>query len=332
MTVIRSAAWKEESSSVNEFHKLIKRLGILRKYVFWLLLRSPFDALRTWMTAAMMKSVFQCLQTSDQRTLPLLCIGYGLLCTLLFVYNGVVWSSYAAFAAKTQAMLQKKMIERLRNQPYGRLENRLTGEWLTRLNSDIEEACMMMNAPLRIPHAVVAVVNTLLSAYLMMRSSLLLTGIVCMCILPHLWLNYRLVLKGIPVLKETAQKALAKCTSDIGPLMTQAEAILVYDAGELLLNKCEESSLNLMKANLRIHKKNAVGQMLKPLFGIGGYFLVLLIGCGLIGKGRMSFPELIYCFQVRSSVLGGVFMLVSCMGNIRANSVCIKRVNSMLEQ
>ena len=137
MTVIRSAAWKEESSSVDEFHKLIKRLDILRKYVFWLLLRSPFDALRTWMTAVMMQSVFQCLQTSDQRTLPLLCIGYGLLCTLLFVYNGVVWSS------------------------------------------------------------------------------LLLTGIVCMCILPHLWLNYRLVLKGIPALKEAAQKALGFSLDEI---------------------------------------------------------------------------------------------------------------------
>ena len=33
MTVIRSAVWKEESSSVDEFHKLIKRLDILRKYV-----------------------------------------------------------------------------------------------------------------------------------------------------------------------------------------------------------------------------------------------------------------------------------------------------------
>ena len=36
-----------------------------------------------------------------------------------------------------------------------------------------------------------------------------------MCILPHLWLNYRLVLKGIPALKEAAQKALGFSLDEI---------------------------------------------------------------------------------------------------------------------
>ncbi len=317
---------------MNELYKMIRRLGMLRKYVFFLLLRAPFDALRTWMTASMIQSVFSCLQTGDDGVLPFLCIGYGLLCALLFLYNGVVWSSYAALAAKMQVRLQKNMMEKLQTQSCKRLESCLEGEWFTRLNSDIDAALAMMNAPLHVPHAVVAIVNTLVSSFLLMRSSLLLFGVVCICILPHLWVNYQMVLKNIPALKEESQKATAQCTSDIHPFITQADTITLYDAGGLLMNKYEESSLRLMKANLNLHKKNAVGQMLIPLFGIGGYFLVLLIGYGLIDRGTMLFSELIYCFQVRTSVLSGVFMLVSCMGNIRADSVCAKRVNDMFEQ
>lgn len=316
---------------MKELYKMTVKMGIVRQYIFLLILRAPFDAVRTWVTASMLQSVFGCLQRNEKESLPLLCGGYGLLFALLFLYNGAIWSIYAAFAAKTQAKVHKEMIGKLKKQPYRRLESRLGGEWLTRFNDDIEGAFMMMNGPLRVPHAVVAAVNTMVSVWLMIRSSLLLSAVVCLCILPHLWLNDRLALKRIPELKEASQKAVAQCTSDICPLIAQADTILLYDAGELLSGRCEESSLALMKANMRLHKKNAVEQMLKLLFGIGGYFLVLLTGCGLVGSGIMSFPELIYCFQVRGSVLGSVFMFVSCMGNIRAGSVCMKRVNDMLE-
>lgn len=38
--------------------------------------------------------------------LPEICVSYGILCALLFCYNGTVWSLYAAFAARAEAALR----------------------------------------------------------------------------------------------------------------------------------------------------------------------------------------------------------------------------------
>ena len=67
---------------MRDFCKLIKQMGILRKYIFLLLLRSPFDAARTWMLASLMKSIFHCLETGHAGWLPKICVVYGLICTM----------------------------------------------------------------------------------------------------------------------------------------------------------------------------------------------------------------------------------------------------------
>ncbi|MDE5698945.1 MAG: hypothetical protein K2I96_16330 [Lachnospiraceae bacterium] len=72
--------------------QLVRRMGIWRQYIILLLLRSPFDAFRTWMLANLMKSVFVCLETDNSGAFLKLCVVYGLLCAMLFVYNGIIWA------------------------------------------------------------------------------------------------------------------------------------------------------------------------------------------------------------------------------------------------
>ena len=69
-----STVWKGEDYIVNDLCRLLKRLGIRRKYIMLLLLRSPFDALRTWMQAGLLKAVFYCIETEEAGRLPGLCI------------------------------------------------------------------------------------------------------------------------------------------------------------------------------------------------------------------------------------------------------------------
>ena len=90
---------------------------------------------------------------------------------MLFVYNGIIWVEYAAFSAKVEIWLQKKMFEKILSLPIKQIDRRFSGEWITRLNSDIQAAFTMMNGPLNIPHLVVAVINTMLSCFLMLKSS-----------------------------------------------------------------------------------------------------------------------------------------------------------------
>ncbi len=313
------------------FIYLIKKMGILRKYIILLILRSPFDAARTWMKAALMKTVFLCLEMKDADKLSEICVIYGLICGLLFLYNGTVWSIYAAFSVKVEAMLHKKMLERLLSLSYKQVDSRLGGEWLTNLNSDIQAASMMMNGALNIPHAVVAIINTVLSSVWMFRGSLLMYALTGLFLFPHLFLHYHIVLKPMPKLKEASLNAMAESTSAIKPLITEAEIIQLYDAGDLMMQKCEESSRRLMKVNMSMHMRNAFSSAVMQLSGKGGYLVMLLLGYRVILAGNMAFSDLTWCFQVRGSILAGVSMLTTSLNHIKANLVCVNRINDTLK-
>ena len=282
------------------------------------------------MLAGLMKTTFLCLETGDSNHLLLKCLIYGLLCALLFLYNGTIWSAYAAFVAKTEALLQKMLLQKILNLPFRQITAFSGGTWLTKLNADVQAAGMMMNGPLNVPHVVVAVINTTLSSVLLLRSSLLLAAAAWGFILPHLLLHYRLVWKHMPHLKEVSLAAMSENTSAIKPLIADADTILLYDAGELMLKQCAKSSMKLMKANMRMHIRSAVGDVILRLFGISGYFFLLVLGYHLISIGTIDFPDLMYCFQMRGSVLAGISMLVASFNNIKTNWVCVKRIYDTL--
>lgn len=317
---------------MSELYRLIKRLGIRRKYFFLLILRAPFDALRAWMLANLMKTTFLCLEANDRGRLWTVCLIYGLICALLFFYNGTVWSIYAAFSAKTEARVLKLLLQKLMSLPYRRVDGCQGAEWMTRLNSDLQAANTMMSGPLNVPHAVTAVLNTMLSSLLMLGSSRLLFAVTWVFILPHMFINYRIVLKGLPKLKGEAQKAMAESTSVIEPLVAQAEAILLYDAGDLMMKKCGESSRRLMKRNQSVHMRNALSGAILQLIGYSGFFVMLTVGYSFILKGMMSLAEVMYCLQIRQSLLAGMFMLFNSRNNMKANSVCVKRINDALDE
>lgn len=307
-------------------------MGIRRKYIFLLLLRSPFDALRTWMSANLMKSVFLCLETDNSGKLRAICIVYGLICAMLFLYNGTVWSHYAAFSAKTEVRLLKKMFDRILGLPLKRIDRHFSGEWITKLNADVQAAFTMMNGPLNIPHAVVSVINTMLSSFLMFRSSPFLFGITWLLILPHLFINYKIVLAPVPKLKKESQSAMSENTSAIKPLIANADTILLYDADRLMIQKCNEASRKLMKINMEMHVRSALSYAVMRLFGIGGYLIILVIGYMSVYDGTMLLSDVVYCFQVRGAVLAGMLMFITCFNNIKTNSVCIKRINDTFEE
>lgn len=317
---------------MSDFRKMIKGMGIWRKYIFLLLLRSPFDAIRVWMLANLMKSVFFCLETNNSGLLLKICVGYGLFCAALFIYNGIIWSNCAAFSAKAEVRLQEKMLDKILCLPLKRVERHFSGEWITRLNSDIQAVFTMMNGPFNIPHLVVAIINTMLSSFLMLKCSPLFVCVTWTFIVLQLFMNYKLVLEVLSKLKVESQNAMSENTSSVKPLITDADTILLYNAGALLMQNCETSSRNLMKSNMKIHVRNALSDAGGRLLGIGGYLVILLMGYGFISNGTMAFSDLVYCFQVRGSMIAGMIMLVTCLNNLKANAVCVKRVNGVFEE
>ncbi len=302
------------------------------KYIFLLILRSPFDALRAWMMAWLMKSTFLCVETQNTEKLLTECVLYGLICGALFFYNGTIWSIYAAFAAKVEAELQRMMLSKMMTASLGQVNSRSSGEWITKINSDIHTVFVLMNGPLNIPQVVVSAVNLTVSSFLLCRSSLWLFAATWIFILPHAFLNFQVVQKPLPGLREDALNALSESTSAIKPFITEADTILSYDAGNLVMDICEKSSRKLMKINMNMHTRNSFSKAVILLLGISGYFLILLLGFHSIYNGRMSFAELTYSFQVRGAVMAAVLTIATCVGNIKANSVCVKRINDTFKE
>lgn len=317
---------------MSDFFRLINKLGILRKYIILLILRSPFDAARTWMLAGLMRSFFSCIETGLSEKLLTLGAVYGLICALLFLYNGTIWSIYAAFAAKVEAFLQKKVIEKILSMPLRRIDSSCNGDWLTRLNSDIQTAIVIMNAPVNVPHLVVATINTLVASLLLLECNIILFLGVCVSILPYLFINYRIVLKRVPELKRESINAISENTASIEPLITEGDAILIYEAENLMLKRCEESSQRLMRINMRIHVRKAISDALGRIFGSCGYLGILMIGYIMISKGAIVFPDVVYSLQIRYSMIMAMTLLIDSWNNIRINSVCVKRLNDMFEE
>lgn len=316
---------------MNELCSLLRRLGIQRKYIFLLMFRAPFDGLRGWMLASLMRTTFYCIEVGAADRLLTECIFYGLICGILFLYNGSVWSIYAALCAKTEAMLQKTLLSKLMYLSAEQMDRYSKGEWITRLNSDVHAAIILMNGPLNIPHAVVSILNMVLSSFLLGRSSFDMLVIAWAFIIPHLFIHYKVTLKYIPYLKEKSQKAMAESTSAITPLITESETILLYDAGDLLMKNGKESSRRLMRINMNMHVRNAISSVALRWFGICGYITMMLVGYNTIYNGALTFSDIVYSFQLRGSVLAAASLFITCISNVEANLVCVKRMNDMLE-
>lgn len=317
---------------MREFNRLIKKMGIRRSYLFLLLLRAPFDALRTLMLSCLMRAVFFSLESENAASLPGICAGYGLLCAVLFLYNGIIWSRYAAFSAHAQVWLQKAMLRRLSGLSLKQAESRCGGDWLTRVNGDVQAAFTMMNGPLNLPHLAAAVVNTTLSCLLLLRRSMVFFGITWFFLFLQLLFNYLIVLRPPAEWKEASLSAAAATVSAIRPVITDSETILIYDAKDLMLKNCEAHSRALLRLQMKLHIRNALSDMVMRLCGIGGYLAILLTGSAGIFGGDMAFSDIVYSFQVRGSIMAGTIMLVTCINNLKANSVCVGRINDMLSE
>ncbi len=317
---------------MNDMFALLKRIRTLRKYLFLLLLRAPFDTVRAWMLANLMRSTFRLIEEGNAAGLLTECVLYGLLCAGLFFYNGMVWSCYAAFAAKIEVVLQRMMFARFLCFSFEETEGRAGGEWITRLNSDIHAAFLMLNGPLNMPHLAVSVLNVAVSSLLLGNASVPVFLITWLFLLPYPVLNKKIVTQRLPDLKQKAQNALAKNTSAISPMITEADTIVIYDAGKLLMRECELSSRKLLRINMEMHVRKAVSAGLLQILGLGGYLVLLFTGTVMITDGEMTFAGLTYSFQLRGSVIGAVLMLVTCVNNIKTNAVCARRVNDTLNE
>jgi len=134
----------------------------------------------------------------------------------------------------------------------------------------------------------------------------------------------------MPGLNKKSLEAAAANTDDLNTLITCADIAALHDGQDYFLKRFEESSMGLLCANMKMRARNALNAGILPLFGLGGYLTMLIVGSGWIADGRLTFGDLTAAFQFRGGVLLGSFALIGSLISIQANMAGVRRLNEVL--
>jgi ABC-type multidrug transport system fused ATPase/permease subunit len=156
-------------------------------------------------------------------------------------------------------------------------------------------------------------------------------GLTVLFIIPHVLISQLLIAKPMPELYRKSLENTAQNSVDMNALITCADIAILYDAKEFLLDNFEKSSLKIREANMEMRRRFAMQNGFMPIFGMGGYLVLLLIGGLWVAKGEMSFGDLTAAFQYRGGMLIGAMMLSTCFMNIRASFAGLKRMNETIQ-
>jgi len=144
-----------------EMKKLVKITGSGLRFTVLLILRSPVSFCMTAINAIFLQQAFNAVEQADTSRLVFVCIIFIVANTSIFLYNGTIWSIYAPFVVRMESKLRLNLFGKILGFSHERVEATPHGEWLTRLNTDVQ---MPFSQPLHLPHAVNAILQLILSS------------------------------------------------------------------------------------------------------------------------------------------------------------------------
>ena len=313
---------------LSEMKRLLKITGKGLRFIILLIFRSPVDLCMTVINAVFLQNAFNAVEQNDAGRLTAVCAGFAVANLGIFLYNGTVWSIYAPFVVRMEGRLRIGLFKKISAFSYERVEASPQGDWLTRLNTDVQ---MPFSQPIHLPHAVNAILRLCVSAVFLWRVNPPAFGWVMLFAVPHFITSQFFVARHMRGLNTKSLEATAANTGDMTALITCADVALLYDAQDYLMNKFEKSSLELLRAKMKICAKNALNAAITVLpFGVSGYLVLLVLSGNWIARGLLTFGDLTAAFQYRLGVLIGANMLINCVIAINASMAGIRRVNEIM--
>ena len=309
--------------------RMFRRLGGGMTYCVLLLFRSPVDTVLCIINALFLRNVFQNIETRDETGLWLTCVVFGAANLSLFLYNGTLWGRFGVFSARLVGKLKRFLFESMLKLPLERIEEKSSGAWLTRLNSDVTMTLNLLTGALNLPHLVFATVRIGVTAVLLGSISPVLLLAELAVLMPHVWLRQRLVVRPMEGLAKEAQEAMENATVYLEATVECGDTIRLYEADALLLERYRESSFAVVKARLRSNVRKTLGELLQMVLSRGGYLLLFCLGCEMIIAGKLDFGTLTEAFQYRGGMLMGSMMWLNSFAEVKKNSVGLKRMEEI---
>lgn len=311
--------------------RILKELGLWKTFVIVMILRSPFDFLNSMLNANMLESF---IRLTDQRygdNLSRTFWIFLMFTLLLFAYNASVW---ATVAVKTDMMLHRrlrmKLLESMLSRTQQEMEEYSEGDWITRINNDVDKVADYMTAPINFMHSMIAVVNLVFSSMILIMLNPTLFGVSIFLMIPFFILSGIVIVRNIPKFRKNAQESFARYTNWTAPIVEAGDAITVFDGQDIVLDKVREESERIMRENVKAHRRTALSSAVTATSGMTGYILLLLIGNSMIGTKIKDFAELMKITQYRGHMMMGVMCVNSGINNMKTNLTGAVRVDEIL--
>lgn len=311
--------------------RILKELGLWKTFVIVMILRSPFDFLNSMLNANMLESFIRLTDQRDGDNLSQTFWVFLMFTLLLFAYNASVW---ATVAVKTDMMLHRrlrmKLLESMLSRTQQEMEEYSEGDWITRINNDVDKVADYLTAPINFMHSMIAVVNLVFSSMILIMLNPTLFGVSIFLIIPFFILSGIVIVRNIPKFRKNAQESFARYTNWTAPIVEAGDAITVFDGQDIVLDKVREESERIMRENVKAHRRTALSSAVTATSGMTGYILLLLIGNSMIGTKIKDFAELMKITQYRGHMMMGVMCVNSGINNMKTNLTGAVRVDEIL--
>ena len=238
MTVLYG--WKEVVFVFSEMNKVLKATGDRWRFAALIILRSPVSIAMTFVNAIFLQQAFNAVTENNNNRLIAACLFFGIASLCTFLYNGTIWSIYAApQTIKMEGKLRVKLFKKISSFSCKRIESLEQGDWLTRLNIDVQ-----MPFSESWPHTVSAIVNIIISSLILWSINPSVYGLILLFVIPHVILSQLLIARVMPELNKNSLEATAINTNDFTALINYADIASQYNGHEYFIKRFEKAVWN----------------------------------------------------------------------------------------
>ena len=311
--------------------KLLKGIDLAKFMLVVLLLRAPFDLVRAITNANLLEQFLRIAEKGEGEKLMSTFLFFLVCFLLLFAYNMTIWMTISVTGTVTmQKRLRKKMLRTILDKPYEKVREQSNGHWINRLGSDIDIACNYVTGPLNFLHLFIASICFVGSGILLFRQNIPLFVLSMSVTLPFSFLSCVVIIRNVGKYKKNAQSKLEEFTNWVEPAINAHPSIQVFEGEEFVLKKVEETSLSILKENMKGHRRMAASSLCNIFSGNLGYLLLLFVGNSMIGVGIKDVAMLMKITQYRGEMMRNIMMANNCIGNMRTNLAGVERVEEVL--
>lgn len=297
-----------------------------------LVLRAPFDFLNAVLVANMIERFLRLTEQGDAQGLNQSFWSFLLFTALLFGYNATIWAFVSIKADMLfHEKLRKRLFDIMLSHTQQEMEELSAGDWITRLNTDVDKTANYLTEPINFMHRSIAIVNLVLTSVVLLVLNAKLYLLAMVITVPFFLLGCVIIIRKIPFYRKKAQDAFAIYVNWMEPIVDAGDAIRVFEGRELVLKKVEEASEEIFRENMRAHTLTAASALVNIFSGNLGYLLLLLMGNSMMGSEVRDFAQLSKITQYRGEMMGSFICVNNCQSRMKANLAGAIRVEEIYE-